>query len=167
MRIPKKTTTRAKSSAQKMEAAVTSVGRALERLTKHIEREGAKLKPEQVQKAFGYLTMTTNAAQQKALAAVNAASLSSFSLGMDLPVIPMGAQHALLGPTHLTAPSLVAPTPALAQRPPGVRGPSVEELGGRFVKDVRDARVPGDDTDLDGGSAGTDDEPNFIDDEEE
>ena len=124
MTTTRKKTTRGKAApAQKLEAAVASVNRAINAAVRGIEREGTGLKPEQIVQAFAFIAHATAAGQQKALASVQAAGLSSFKLGMTLPN------------ATLPVPAVV---PAISQ-PTGPRGPSVDDIGGRFVAEVRNA----------------------------
>ncbi|MCP1540005.1 hypothetical protein [Methylorubrum extorquens] len=118
---------RGRNPQQKLEAAVAGVGRSITALVKLVEREGVKLKASEVEKAFSFLALAGSAAQQKALASVQAAGLSDFSLAKDLP--------ALAG---IAAPAVV-PLIALpgSPAPAAPRGPSVNDLGGRFVSEAR------------------------------
>jgi hypothetical protein len=151
---------------KKLEVATERAAQAIARLVKIVEAEGKNLKPEQVQKAFGYLALTASAAQTRAFAALQSTSLSGFSLDRELPAIapvPIATVPAPTfpsGPIALPGPITVTPAPA------GERRPSVEELGGRFCKDARDARprVPGDDRGL--AAPQDDEEPTFLDEDE-
>lgn len=155
---------------KKLEAATERVAQAISRLVKTIEGEGRHLNAEQISKAFSFAALTADAGRQKALAALNASALSSFSLEAELPQIPTFAalraeslRTATLGPTHRTAPSLVAPAS------PGDR-PSVQELGGRFCRDVRDAakakRIPGNDRGLLVSGSASGEDVGFVDEDE-
>jgi hypothetical protein len=149
------------TAQQKIEVAVERAAQAIARLVKTVESEGKNLKPEEVQKAFGYLALTASAAQTRAFAALTSTSLSGFSLDRELPAIP--AMQVATAPARLIPGATITVSPA----PAGPRTPSVQELGGRFCKDARDAarsRVPGDDRGL---PAPTDDEePAFLDEDE-
>uniref|UniRef100_UPI0005B2A8C8 hypothetical protein n=1 Tax=Methylobacterium sp. B34 TaxID=95563 RepID=UPI0005B2A8C8 len=136
MSTPKKKAPRARTPQQNLEAGVSAVTRSITALVKLIERNGEKLSAEDAVKAFSFIAVANNAGQTKALAAVQAASLASFSLDRAIPVIA-GVQLATApAPVMPSAPLSPIPAPAAA-RPAG--RPSVDELGGRFCRDVRDA----------------------------
>jgi len=163
MSTPKKKTPRARTPQQNLEAGVSAVTRSITALVKLIERNGEKLSAEDAVKAFSFIAVANNAGQTKALAAVQAASLASFSLDRAIPVIA-GVQIATApAPVMPSAPLSAIPAPA---RPAG--RPSVEELGGRFCRDVRDAakRIPGNDRGLLVSGSGGSDDVGFVDDDE-
>ncbi|MBP2498401.1 hypothetical protein ABID82_005087 [Methylobacterium sp. PvP062] len=163
MSIPKKKAPRPNTPQQNLEAGVGAVTRSITALVKLIERSGEKLTAEDVVKAFSFIGVANAAGQTKALAAVQAASLTSFSLDRAIPAIG-GVQLATApAPVVPGAPIGASPAPA---RPAG--RPSVDELGGRFCRDVRDAakRTPGNDRGLIVSGSGGSEDVGFVDDDE-
>lgn len=154
-----------------MTRLVTSVNRItknLDDLVKAIENSNPT--PEQVNKSFRYLELKFISARTRAQAAAQAPS-EAFSLDMDLPAGPPVTLD-LSGIRPVGAPIQPAgPAPTRS-------GLTVEQLGGRFVRDVREAGPPSQSQDVGGVSfideddedetapKAADDGVGFIDDEE-
>lgn len=151
-------------SAEKIEASVQRVARAVADLARAFER--APQSAEATAKAFTYLSMAMNGARVRALGAITGPA-GKFTLDMMLPA------HA---PTASLPDYHAGPQPAAPAYPPGARAPTrsgltVEQLGGRLTREARNAApaptaVAGAefiDDDEDAPSS-TDDDVDFVDD---
>ena len=155
-----------------MTRLVTSVNRItknLDDLVKVIEASNPT--PEQVNKSFRYLELKFLSARARAQAAAQAPS-EAFSLDMELPAGPPVTLD-LSGVRPVGAP--IQPAGPASTR----SGLTVEQLGGRFVREVRDAGpatpsqdvggvsfIDPDDDDEIGSDTGGADDVSFIDEDE-